>query len=227
MEKTAVFNLIILDESGSMYHAKEATIAGCNNALDICRSQQEKYNDKQRSFVSIYSFHSGSDTPSRYICKNADVLSTKNITKEDYQPDGCTPMLDAIGSTLIDLEAVASTHEDATAIVTIITDGMENDSKDYSWEQISTMISKFKELGWTFNFIGANIDVQKVSKQMNIDNAMSFDNTDKGTRDMFVSLNACTAAYNERRIVEEENMTLPERMERRKRASKGKFFDFD
>lgn len=47
------------------------------------------------------------------------------------------------------------------------------------------MIKQLKEAGWNFNFIGANIDVEKVSRSMNIDNSMEFEQSCEGTRAMF------------------------------------------
>ena len=96
-----------------------------------------------------------------------------------------------MGSTLTDLKAAADKCEDATGIVTIITDGYENSSTHYSLQKVAKMISSLKELGWTFNFIGANIDVDKVSQSLNIDNAMAFLATKTGTRSMMSSLAKC------------------------------------
>ena len=225
MEKTSVFNLIILDESGSMSNCTEGTISGCNETLNVARSIQDKFKDKQNSFISIYAFQSDSSIPSRYICKNEKVENVKNITHEDYKPWGCTPLLDAIGSTLIDLKSVASTHEDAMGIVTIITDGYENASTQYTWSQVRDLISQLKELGWTFNFIGANIDVDKVSQDLNIDNRMTFKNDNKGTHQMYQEVSNCLMAEACERVFEEADMSLQEKQERRKFSSK-KFLKF-
>lgn len=219
--KTTCFNLIILDESGSMSHLTPHTVSGCNETLNAIRSLQKKYDDSQRQLVSIYVFQSGnSELPSRYLCKNTPVQDVKDITDKDYRPWGCTPLLDAVGSTLVDLRAVASTHEDAVASVTIITDGMENSSTEYSWEQVASLISQLKELGWNFNFIGANIDVDKVSRKMNIDNKMAFQASAKGTSAMMDTLACDLAAFHEDRVAHEKDMSFSEKIAyRKKRAS--------
>lgn len=160
--KTTVFNLVILDESGSMSSLKKMTIDGCNETLNVVRKLQKENADTQRCLVSIYAFQGDGSLPSRYICKNVPADKVNDVTPADYQPEGMTPLLDAVGSTLVDLKAIASTHEDATASVTIITDGYENASKEYTYHDVSKLISQLKELGWNFNFIGANIDVDKV-----------------------------------------------------------------
>lgn len=221
--KTTVFNLIILDESGSMSGCTNSTISGCNEVINVAKSLQQKHADSQRSFMSIYAFQDGGPVHSRYLCKNADTLSAKAITNADYQPWGNTPLYDAVGATLIDLKAVASTHEDATAVVTIITDGYENSSTHFDFHRVAKLISELKEMGWTFNFIGANIDVEEAASALGIDNKMSFVNDDDGTKEMFVNYSNSMSAFMEERVREEQNLSIEERIDRRKKASM-KFF---
>lgn len=218
MEKTTVFNLIILDESGSMAYLNKQTIAGCNETLNMIRSLEKKHGDTQRNLVSIYLFQSNPEMPSRFVVKNKPIADVKDMTKKVYRPWGGTPLLDAVGMTLIDLMAVAETHEDATGTVTIITDGMENSSTEFSYSQVQALISQLKEKGWTVNLIGANIDVEKVSKSMNISNAMSFEATPDGTAEMFNDFKRCYEAHEENRIAEEaECYSREEKLKARKR----------
>lgn len=225
MKKTTVFNLIILDESGSMSPVTRQTVDGCNETLNLIRSLEAAHSDTQRNLVSIYLFQTNAQVPSRYVAKNKPIAEVDNMTDQVYKPWGGTPLLDAVGATLVDLEAVASTHEDATGTVTIITDGEENSSIRYSWEQVSGIISRMKEMGWTFNFIGANIDVKRVSSRMNIDNSMAFTNDVDGTRAMFARYNDCLRNYEESRIAEEEAMA-DEPQETRVNARKKRAFGF-
>ncbi len=225
MEKTTVFNLIILDESGSMDHLSAQTISGCNESLNLIRSLEKEHGDTQRNLASIYLFQSHPSIPSRYLYKNKPIEEVKDLEPQDYQPMGCTPLLDAVGSTLVDLRAVASTHQDATGIVTIITDGMENSSREYSWQQVATLISQMKEMGWTFNFIGANIDVMEVSSKMHIDNAMAFDASSEGTEKMWNHYNVSLRKHEEDRIMAESApcMSIEEKVSGRKARSRGFF----
>ncbi len=224
--KTTVFNLIILDESGSMSPLTQQTVDGCNETLNVIRSLTKKYGATQRNLVSIYLFQDNAEIPSRYIYKNKPIADIPDMTTEIYRPWGGTPLLDAVGSTLVDLRAVASTHEDSTAIVTIITDGMENASRHYTYDQVARLISELKEKGWTFNFIGANIDVDTISKRMHIDNAMAFNSTVGGTRAMWSAFSTRLSAHEERRIQAEMDapvLSAEERTHLRKKNSK-RFF---
>ena len=50
--KTEVYNLIILDKSGSMHSIRTAAIDGYNETLGSIRAAQHKHIDTQRHFIS-------------------------------------------------------------------------------------------------------------------------------------------------------------------------------
>lgn len=183
--KSQIYNLIILDESGSMGCITRQTISGCNETIDTIRVAQKDFEETQEHFVSIFAFQSGGNQPSRYLIKNAPIAEVENITSEQYSPCGCTPLYDAVGATLTDLKATTKDHPMAIGSVTIITDGMENSSHHYTLSKVAMMIEALKEMGWSFNFIGANIDVNAVANSLKIDNVMEFKQDDEGTAEMF------------------------------------------
>lgn len=221
--KTTVFNLIILDESGSMGSVCKQTISGCNETLATVRAAAAANVDKVHSLVSIYAFQSGANVPSRYLVKNANPNEVRNITSKDYIPLGCTPLLDAVGSTMSELMTVAATHDDATAIVTIITDGYENSSRQYNWQQVARIIAQAKELGWTINLIGANIDVDAMASKINIDNRMAFTADEKDVDRMFGDFNDATFERFEKYSEEDTSLSKAERIKMRMSSSKDFF----
>ncbi len=182
--RTNIFNLIILDESGSMAGTKNQTINGCNETIETIRNAQKQYEETQNHYVSIFAFQSGR-VASRYLIKNLPANDVSLITSKDYNPDGCTPLFDAIGATLTDLKVNVDQKDLAIGSVTIITDGAENASQHYTYEKITRMIAALKEMGWNFNFIGANIDVYETARSLGIDNALSYEQTDEGERTMY------------------------------------------
>lgn len=225
MEKI-VFNLIILDESGSMSSSREATISGCNENLNIIRSLQKEDTQDQRFLTSIYVFQGENPkSPSHYIHKNVAIDKVKDITENDYKPWGSTPLLDAIGKTVTELIDVAATHEDASASITIITDGYENSSKEYSHEEISRLLSRVKEMGWNVNLIGANIDVDQLGDRLNIKSRMSYTSDMQGTQVAWKALNRSARVYHKRRskFMEELDNEHPNLSEEEKRARRVKF----
>lgn len=183
--KAKIYNLIILDESGSMCGVTRQTIDGCNETINTILMAQGKNADTQEHFISIFAFQANGSKPSRYLIKNAPAANAKHINAEQYTPWGATPLYDAVGSTLADLKAVTQGEELAIGSVTIITDGMENASTHYTLQKVAKMIEALKELGWNFNFIGANIDVKATAQSFNIDNTLEFDQDEEGTRIMF------------------------------------------
>ena len=94
-----IYNLIILDESGSMDCVTRQTIAGCNETINTIKSAERKYEGSQKHFVSIYAFQSEGNRSSRYIIKNEPAEKVNHITGEDYEPWGYTPLNDAVGAT--------------------------------------------------------------------------------------------------------------------------------
>lgn len=223
--RTKVFNLIILDESGSMDCVWAQTISNCNETLQTIFSAQKEFYATQDHFISIYTFQDAGPLKSRYLLRNRPIAEARMLTAKDYRPNGCTPLYDAVGETLTDLEAVAETHDDAVASVTKITDGEENSSRRYSGSDVAKIISRLKEKGWNFNIIGANIDVESLAKDLHIDNTLKWEQTQEGTSSMGKKLNESQRSYY-RAMAEEEQMpmSMEEKISRRKMRNKH-FFD--
>jgi hypothetical protein len=177
MEKK-VFNLIILDESGSMESIAEATISGLNETIQSIKHAQEKFAN-QKHFVSLMSFNSGG-RKYHYDCVEAKEISFFN--GKDYQPDNCTPLYDAIGSGISRLRRQIT--DDDQVLVTIITDGLENNSHEYNFESIATLIEKMKSHGWMITYIGANQDAILTAHKMHIDNGLNYNATPEGVNNM-------------------------------------------
>lgn len=70
-------------------------------------------------------------------------------------------------------------------LVTILTDGEENASKEYTSTAISAFINSLKHRGWVFTYIGANHDVEKMAKSLNIFNHLSFQANEQVVSIMF------------------------------------------
>lgn len=223
--RTKVFNLIILDESGSMDCVWAQTISNCNETLQTIFSAQREFYATQDHFISIYTFQDAGPLKSRYLLRNRPIAEARMLTAKGYRPNGCTPLYDAVGETLTDLEAVAETHDDAVASVTIITDGEENSSRRYSGSDVAKIILRLKEKGWNFNIIGANIDVESLAKDLHIDNTLKWEQTQEGTSSMGKKLNESQRSYY-RAMAEEEQMpmSMEEKISRRKMRNKH-FFD--
>lgn len=223
--KTRIFNLIILDESGSMDCVKQQTIDGCNETINTIITAQKQHSDTQEHFVSIYAFQGNGSRPSRYIVKNVGAGDVHHISSGDYEPWGSTPLNDAVGSTLIDLRTCTDEFPQSIGSVTIITDGYENASRHYSRKQVASMIQELKNMGWNFNFIGANIDVVATAATFAIDNTLEFSQDSEGTRQMFETQSQSRMRYYDRIDACMADTSAPDATfaERAAKASKGFF----
>jgi uncharacterized protein YegL len=182
MKQTKVYNLLVVDESGSMDVIKQQTINGCNETLQTIKSAQEKY-PEQSHLVTLVCFNSD-NTKTVLDCQ--PISKAQMLTPLTYKPDCGTPLYDALGESLTRLRYKINQKEEHHVLVTILTDGEENSSKEFTHSMINKMIKELKKVGWTFTFIGANIDVQKAATQISVSNFISFEQTQEGTKDMFV-----------------------------------------
>lgn len=178
--------------------------------------------------MSIYAFQGGSEIPSRYLLRDIPAAQVAHITPDNYCPWGNTPLYDAVGTTLADLRNRVKEEELAIGSVTIITDGQENSSTHFTGDQVASMIKVLTEMGWNFNFIGANIDAASAARKLNIDNSMQFEPTQKGTAEMYESFNRSRMNFskciNDELMDENEAPCSAEPVtERFKRASKNFF----
>ena len=134
----------ILDMSGSMSCLAQDTIGGYNSLLSQQRKMGEE-NPQLRANVTTVLFDD------RYIVLHdrKDIRDVHDITDKEYVPLGMTAMLDAIGKTLISIgQKLAATPEEerpGLVSVTIITDGHENASKEYTWAVVKKMIKEQRE----------------------------------------------------------------------------------
>lgn len=178
IQKTQVFNVIILDRSGSMECIRQAAVDGFNETLAGIKKAQEKFADTQEHFVSLVTF-CGCDT--RHVYDRTPVAKASPLKKKDYQPCCTTPLYDAMGITLTGLHKYVQKLPDALVVVTIITDGLENASCEYNGKAIKELVERLRGEGWTFTYMGANQNSIEVAMSMAIRNARNFDYSNKGT----------------------------------------------
>ena len=177
--KQRVFNLIILDESGSMTNIEKQAIDGVNETVQTIRTAQKKHED-QEHFLTLVSFNSESV---KTIYENVEAEKVEELTSKQYQPSCCTPLYDAMGNALTKLSK--NVAENDAVLVTVITDGYENASREYDGKAIKSLVESLKDKGWLFTYIGANQDVEAVAATISITNTLSFSADAEGTSAMF------------------------------------------
>lgn len=186
--KTRVFNLIILDESGSMQSIKKEAVASVNETVQtICAAQKE--HEEQEHFVSLVTFNTRANLI--YDCVLAKEV--KELAEEAYQPNCGTALYDAMGMSLNALRPKVA--ENDRILVTVVTDGYENASREYNGKAIKALVDELKGKGWIFAYIGANQDVEQVAATISITNTMAFQTTSEGTKHMSMRVNESRKSF--------------------------------
>ena len=145
--------VFILDRSGSMTGLESDTIGGFNSMI------QKQKDTGSEAYVSTILF----DDVQEVLHSRVKLSEIQPMTDKEYYTRGSTALLDAVGRAIHYITVV---HKNAApedvpehTIFTIITDGYENASRQYSYSKIKSMIELQQEkYGWEFLFIGANID---------------------------------------------------------------------
>lgn len=157
-----VYYLLIIDKSGSMKKVQVDTIDGFNEEIQSIRNLEKKFpNQKYRVSLVTFSYNDSI----KYDIWNEKVSAIKELTEETYQPDGKTALLDAIGFSVNKLKKEIEDDlksGNASVIVTIMTDGKENDSVEYNAKGIRDYITELqKDNKWVFTYMGCDASTIK------------------------------------------------------------------
>lgn len=168
--------VFILDRSGSMGGLESDTIGGFNGMIDRQKKEEKGVN------VTTILF----DDEVEVIHDRFPIGIIEPLTEKEYFVRGCTALLDAVGARIDKMDNVQKhlpeQHKAGKVIFVITTDGFENSSTEYSYEQIRRKIEAKKECGWEFLFLGANMDAAKEAGKIGINRnrSVTYENTPDG-----------------------------------------------
>lgn len=169
---TRIYNLIILDESGSMASLQQTTISTFNELIQSISAEASK-NDSREQWVQFFSFNGNGINEQIPLQKVSQLMQ---LNEDNYRPDSMTPLFDAIGHATGKLRYALETETDYVVLVTILTDGAENASREFTASTIANIIRGLQQQHWVFTYIGTNQDVIKEATRINITNYMKYDN---------------------------------------------------
>lgn len=172
----------IIDCSGSMRGDKiNNAVKGINDGITKLR-EEEGVNYT----YTICDFSEWRDINFKYV---QEPLS--NISNIKFNSRGTTALYDAIGKSLTKLKAVTD-----KVLVNIYTDGEENDSKEFKFDNISALIEELKS-NFTVTFIGTDRDVKFMIKKMKLDetNTLKYDGSAKGLAETMTMNSVARSAY--------------------------------
>lgn len=179
MKKRTIYQMVI-DQSGSMQGSEQQVITGFNEHLQSIKSTQKKF-PEQEIILNLKFFNSevGPNTVNFEPVSHCNQLSL-----HDYHPLGGTALLDAIGKSIYDIKTKygSEIHANGTTVVfIIITDGHENASRMYTFDDIQRMIGELEASeNWNFTFMGADLDAINAASRYGIqaNSTISFDKSD-------------------------------------------------
>lgn len=178
MKKGLTELVFILDRSGSMSGLESDTIGGYNAMLE------KQKNEPGEAIITTVLF----DDKYELLHDRIGLRGIDPITDGEYFVRGSTALLDAVGKTINKIGNVQkhiSDDEMAEHVMFVITtDGMENASREFSYEKIRQMIECQKiKYGWEFIFLGANIDAVATAERFGIskDRAANYNADSEGT----------------------------------------------
>ena len=192
MRKGLTEVVFILDRSGSMSGLEADTIGGFNSMI----AKQKK--EEGEAYISTVLF----DDTCEVLYDRVPVNKVEPMNDNQYYVRGCTALLDAIGGAI---HHIVNVHKYAReedrpekTLFIITTDGMENASRQYSYEKVKEMVARQKEkYGWEFLFLGANIDAIDVAGKFGIDSnrALNYVSDHKGTQLNYEVLNKTVSEF--------------------------------
>ncbi|MES2648162.1 MAG: vWA domain-containing protein [Bacteroidota bacterium] len=192
--KDQVHNLIILDESGSMEPIKESIIAGFNEIVQTVKGIQLRF-PEQEHYISFVTFN-GMGIKVHHLA--APVASLAVIDHTKYHPNESTPLYDTMGFSCLKLKEHLQFQTGYNVLVTILTDGEENASKEFNMLTIKKLVEELQTAGWGFTYIGTDHDVEKAASKLSISNTMKFNKNAAGIQQMFAVEQESRSIYSQK-----------------------------
>ena len=197
METKHLKVVFVIDESGSMIHAKNFVIGGINSYITL------QYVDKTGlTTISLWKFN---DIPKQVISNKTAIEIANERVYHDYKPEGTTALLDAIGmainATHTEYFALSGNERPDKVLMVIITDGLENASRKFTFSNVRALINAHEEMGWEFVFLGSNLQDFKDADDLGIKNKAYSSRENMG--DCFNSLSDSSTKYKQMKKLEE------------------------
>lgn len=209
--------VFILDRSGSMGGLESDTIGGFNSML---AKQQAETGDCRITTVLF-------DNEYEILHDRIDIKAVSPINEKDYYVMGSTALLDAVGKTINKISGVqkntAEEYRAAKVLFVITTDGMENASREFSYDKIKAMIERQKEkFGWEFIFLGANIDAVSTAERVGIarNRAQTFHNDAEGIDLNYAVLSDAVTSFRAEKISDDWSADIETYYKKRKRKTR-------
>jgi Mg-chelatase subunit ChlD len=190
--------VVLLDRSGSMESIAPDVIGGYNRFI---AEQRENGADAKVTLVQF-----DSKDPHEVIHEAISISAVPRLTEKNFIPRASTPLLDATGQLIAKirerqaLDSRRPDEKDEIVFVTI-TDGEENQSREYTLAQTREMIANCEKDGWTFVFLSAGLDAYGEAHGMGVSSGKTraFRATKDGTEMAFSALSMNMSALRDKK----------------------------
>lgn len=190
---------VILDRTGSMESIRDDTIGGFNTFL------KEQQSAPGTATLTLVQFDT--QDPYEVVHRFRPIHLVPELTRETYVPRASTPLLDALGRGINDLEKgladIRKQDRPSNIVFVVITDGQENSSQEFKKDQIVKMMKERTEKdGWQFVFLSADVDAIADARAMGMraDATLQFEKSAKGTAMAWSMLSASTADLRAKKV---------------------------
>lgn len=185
---------IVLDRTGSMETIRDDTIGGFNAFLSAQKAEP--------GVATLTLVQFDSQDPYELIHRFKPLAEVPELTRETFVPRASTPLLDAIGRGINDLEKSLADLEESErpsrVVMVIITDGQENASREFRKDQIEKMIRERQEKSaWQFVFLSADLEAigDALASGLRAAAVMGHDRDSHGTTTAWAALSRHVADY--------------------------------
>lgn len=181
MKKEHSITQLIIDESGSMSTAREFVHQTYRSIINAMKNERVEFPELQQ-YIEIWTF-SGVGTEVRCVLPFQKIEDTNVLLDLAYEPNGGTPLYDAMGRALINLETKLmheNQYDDPDVSIMILTDGMENASHIFNGTQIQEIVQRLQQQKWKFTYFGTDHDVHDMAARISIQNSYAFQKNREG-----------------------------------------------
>ena len=159
---------LVLDRSGSMHSIADDVVGGVNSFVDEQKAVPGECRLTLIQFDDV--------NPHDVVHSGKPVQEIAALTTQTYQPRGNTPLWDAVGKAAVAtgerLSAMPEHERPAHVIFVIMTDGLENASRDWTKQQVANLLKGQQEIySWQVVYLGADHDAMAAGADMGIHHA--------------------------------------------------------
>lgn len=185
---------VILDRTGSMEDIREETIRGFNSFL------KEQQGVPGLATMTLVQFDS--EDPYEVLHRAVPIGEVAGLTAETYVPRASTPLLDAMGRGILDLDGclkkMRAKERPGKVLFVVVTDGLENASREFTAKKVRALVNaRTRRAKWQFVFMGTELGsiTEAVDWGVQPQATMCFDRSADGADLAWGRLGMASAAY--------------------------------